>query len=53
MHFGEDSVAVEEVDGESSGEEESSEKDDSEMIAVETCTEEGEKGFSDAALLAQ
>ncbi|KAL6953324.1 hypothetical protein U1Q18_041673, partial [Sarracenia purpurea var. burkii] len=50
---GEDSVAVEEVDGESSGEEESSEKDDSEMIAVETCTDEGEKGFSDAALLAQ
>ncbi|KAL6956862.1 hypothetical protein U1Q18_040570, partial [Sarracenia purpurea var. burkii] len=50
---GKDSVEVEEVDGESSGEEESSEKDDSEMIAVETCTEEGEKGFSDAALLAQ
>ncbi|KAL6962812.1 hypothetical protein U1Q18_037773, partial [Sarracenia purpurea var. burkii] len=47
---GEDSVAVEEVDEESSGEEESSEEDDSVMISVETCTEEGEKGISDAVL---
>ncbi|KAL6971703.1 hypothetical protein U1Q18_031385, partial [Sarracenia purpurea var. burkii] len=50
---GEDSLLVEEVDEESSGEEESSEEDDSEVISVETCTEEGEKGISDAALLDQ